>query len=678
MQYQMIKKILLPVLAVMLCLYGMAQVKPKVVGLGKVKPNGISLRWNVSDYRLFQQLVTQGVLIDREETDTANKPIGPWKRVTPDTIKAMPLALFSQPENIKDTGKIIIAQCIYGKPSAIQGSLIEKLKKQDEETENKYAILALYTALKPAWAKTAGLGFDDALQPDTLKNYLYRVIPCTRAGYARIDTGYIMVKGIDLFYEQSLQLPYAEGFDKKILLHWPAAQNLFAAYYIARSSDTGRTKNYSFITSQPLLPKTDSLGGVLVYTFADSVANNHDFYYKIFGVTPFGDTVSAGYPVIARARDLTPPKPVQLSFKLTEKHVVFNWKKSVDGDLRAIYLTEGKAMNKIDTVFTSTPLKPSVVTYAIDMDEKKMSSGYFRLALVDSNGNYSYSNHVYVFLPDKTPPNKPYGLKGSIDSLGQVQITWMPDSLEALRGYKILMSNDAEHFVNLTDALQDTAYNYSTTMATLSKDIYFEVVAIDGSFNHSEPSDILHLKRPLKLKPLRPVFIDMKAGISGVELKWSESHSEDFAYFAIYRRNTGEAKWGLLSKATSAYFKDTAVLPEHRYEYGVQEVSKQNFFSDTAFPVLAIIGKTTPVSDIQLKLNRNNEQKKYILNWVKPAKTVSFYLMYKDSGSGLTMYRSVAGTELMFSDNIDGDKEYHYGVEIHYADHTVSDIINAQ
>lgn len=135
-------------------------------------------------------------------------------------------------------------------------------------------------------------------------------------------------------------------------------------------------------------------------------------------------------------------------------------------------------------------------------------TNYYIVSAMDTAGNAAPSVPAYVIMTDTIPPDKPKGLFGKIDSSGIVHLTWKLGNEKDLMGYLVYAANDLKHtFVPVTkDFIADSTFTDSITLKTLTREIYYEIVAFDKNRNPSHYSDALELKRPDKIAPVAPVF----------------------------------------------------------------------------------------------------------------------------------------------------------------------------
>ncbi len=117
-------------------------------------------------------------------------------------------------------------------------------------------------------------------------------------------------------------------------------------------------------------------------------------------------------------------------------------------------------------------------------------------------------------------------------------LRWKANTEKDIKGYRIFRSNHPQHeFMNIHPAVVlDTLYIDTININTLTKNIYYRVMAIDLRENRSDLSEILQLKRPDKIPPVTPLIKDFVVEKGRIVLNWLGSSSEDVVLHRIYRK----------------------------------------------------------------------------------------------------------------------------------------------
>lgn len=647
--------------------------KAHILGKGKPYADKISLRWNTDSYKLFNNLVRGGVVIDRLIIGKDNKAeAGGWKRIS-DTIRALTLKQFDVPEFRNDTAKMIVAQGLYGKSEYPKDqSLINQIKLQDMERQNRHLIVSLYTAMSPAAAAAAGLAFDDKMVPDTNKKYVYRIAPAKYLpGLGILDTGYIYVLGHDRVVKENYRGLQARNDDHRIKLLWPKKTSRFTGYFVERSEDKVHFKQ---LNAHIYLAQADT-GTTDNYVYYDSVANYKRYYYRLTGVNAFGEHHTFQEMVTGIGFDRTAPQSPHLTFTRQKDVLTFNWNVPTEKDVKGYYLVQGKGIYKMDTLADKNMLSPAITTYQLTLPPK-FKAAYYRLLTADTAGNVSLSNPVYVFNNDTVPPPPPVGLRGNIDLKGKVRLTWASDKNDdVLRGYKIFMSNAPDvTFSAVSGIVADTTYTFTTSLKTTTKSLYVKIVAVNASFSHSKFSQMVKLSRPDTIAPPKPVIINYSNTDKGISLKWAQDHSADFSHYLVYRRVAGDTAWSMLQKTRLLSYMDSTITGGKAYEYSLRTIDSTGLASPYAFPLFIKTTTVIKAENLALTTNYNSDKKQVTVKWAKPLQPVKFYILYKDLGQGLTQYKSIPPTDLAFTEEGTGAVSSRYGLKVIYINNDESDI----
>ncbi len=669
----------------MICIYqnGYAQqpansnfaFRGKIIGKGKPFPDKISLRWNVDNYQVFAKLALDGVFIDRLIIGKNNKAEGSWQRVSIDTVKAKPLKAFSAAAARKDTASLIIAQMLYGKSTYPQTTnLLEKIKTQNDERQNKHLISSLYAAISPDAAFLAGLAFEDKMTIDTAKKYVYRIYPSGKSKrVGTLDTGFVYVLGRDLKADEKYRGLKTEKGDRVVTLKWPKESNVFAGYYIERADDK---KNFKRVNKNIYLPLVDTIAANKFLSYTDSVPNYKKVYYRLKGINAFGEIKTFADTVMGFAVDQTAPESPNLTFERKENTVTFKWTANKEKDLKGYFLVQGNGISNADSVLNKQILSSTQTTYQFNLNPD-FSAGYYRVLLADTAGNSNYSNPVYIFNPDTIPPQAPVGLKAKIDSLGNIDLSWPNDKKETvLRGYKIFIANQLDHeFTAISGIVPDTTFKFKTTLKTLTKNLYVKIAAVDASYNHSLLSVAIKVNRPDTIAPQRPVFLGYTNSNGKISIKWSADNGNDFHHFQVYRKLASDSSWKMLIQTRNTTYTDSLLNSGKAYEYAVKTADSSGLYSGFSMPLHVKTSIVNRPTQVNFTASFDTAGQKVNLSWQKPVEPVSFYLLYKNSGKGLSMYKSFQNTQTTFIESSASFDPTLYGLKIVYADKTESEIV---
>jgi uncharacterized protein len=637
-------------------------------GIYNIKPNKISLRWNISDYNRMQYLAETGVVIDRLILDATKKETKAWERITATPIKAYSKEQLLKGMAAKDTGMAVIHKCLYEKTSFPKVSFIEDMQNQNMDAQNKYFLMALFASKKPSTAAAAGLGYDDMITVDSTKSYVYRISLAVEDKVTA--AAFVYVYGKALNDTKTFQGLYAQGNDKSITIKWKAdITNDYNGYWIERSKNNGpyeRLNNVLYVSSY------DSTNNNQSYT--DSVANYTNYTYRLIALNSFGESIYSNVTEKTMAKDLTPPDETFLKAELKNDDIILNWKKPANKDLLGYYIMYGKKINGTDSLVTKEFIKANTTDYTFKKPSN-FKSAYFRVMALDTAKNYSFSNSSYVFVVDNTPPKPPVGLTGKINEKGIATLTWPVDSTDNLMGYKVFFANQDDHdFTAVSGIIEAYQFTDTVQLRTLSPYIYYKVVAVDQNYNHSDFSQVLKLKRPDKIPPTEPVILDYKVSNTTIQFNWTPVSKEDLQHYKVMRRKAGDKNWNMLKTTKNVAYIDTAAGENKEWEYTVIAVDDANLESTPAFPLAVKNGSKLKTENVKpYKIIVNKEKNETVLQWKKSNYPVTRTIIYKKVNEDYISVTSVTADALQFKIS-QKEKEQKFAIKFMYADGTESDI----
>jgi hypothetical protein len=259
---------------------------------------------------------------------------------------------------------------------------------------------------------------------------------------------------------------------------------------------------------------------------------------------------------------------------------------------------------------------------------------HYRIVATDKAGNANASDLVYRALADEVPPNIPEGLQVTVDSTGLATIHWHPVQDKDLKGYRVFKSFQREGgFVKLTRVpIRDTLFTDTLSLHRLDKQAYYQVVALDGSYNQSAASVTAAGRMPDVVPPSAPLLTKAEVDREHrVQLAWKPSSSPDVAYYDLQYRDAGDTLFQSLRIATPAQhdFQDEGFTKvPHWREYRVLAVDSAGNDSESNLR-RAVRRDRTARPPAPTDLRAQVEDGSVILSWtVDPAMEVSHLLLY--------------------------------------------------
>ena len=637
-------------------------------GTYNIKPNKISLRWNISNYNKMEYLATTGVVIDRLILDATKKETKAWERITAAPIKAMSKEALLVGMKARDTGMAVIYKCVYEKTNYPKVNFVEDAQNQDMDAQNKFFILALFASKSPKTAEAAGLGYDDLITVDSTKSYVYRISMANED--KSTAAAFIYVYGKTLNEKKVFEGVRTEGKDRAITLSWKGSiLDDYNGFWIERSKNNS---SYERLNKTLYVPSYDTARNYQFYT--DSVVNYTNYTYRVAGLNSFGELIYSNITEKTMAKDLTAPEEPFMKATLKNETITIKWNKPFDKDLAGYYIMYGKKSNGTDSLLTKEIIKPTTTEYSFKKPAN-FKYAYYRIMAIDTAKNYSFSNTSYVFVVDNTPPIAPVNLQGNIDDKGIVKLHWNVDSTDAIMGYKVFFANQEDHvFTALSNIIDRDNYVDTAQLKTLTEYIFYKVVAVDQNYNHSKFSIVLKLKRPLKNKPSEPVILDYKVSNTIIKFNWTPVANEDLLHYKVMRRSAGEKNWIILTTTKNVIYTDTAAGENKEWEYTVIAVNDLKLESTPAFPLAVKNGSKPKIENTKpYKTVVNKEKNETVLQWKKSNYPVVSTIIYKKVKDDYITIASVKADQLQYSIP-KNDIAEKYAIKFFYVDGTESNI----
>jgi hypothetical protein len=649
--------------------------------IAQFKGDSVVLRWSTQTPGAWKEANKAGYILSRAELN-ADGSFDPatFRDLTPEPLKPWPLERWETiaGANSKDDMAKIAAQALYGKSFVTSTGFIH----QADEFSTRFSFAMLASDISIKTANASGVRFvDRTIQKG--KMYVYRITSPTDTKVYTINPAVITMNTNEVLPTPQAIIDNVTERQSMIELRWKRDihERFFSAYHIERSDDNGKT--YKRLNRLPFIHAVSEKNPVSAefMVYMDSIpANYKTFWYRIIGVTPFAEVTPPSAPMKAMGKDRTPPPP---PLNVKAKHiggsqvsVTWEYPKQTKG-IKGFLIGRGNNPAKEFMPLVNDPLPPKTREY-IDKNANPLASNYYIVAVVDTAGNASLSLSQYAMIIDSLPPAPPAKLKGTIDSLGHVTVHWNPGKEKDIRGYNVFFANKADHeFALLTSSpLQDTIFRDTITLKTLTKKIYYRVVAVDYNSNYSKFSEILELKRPDVVPPSQAVMTDYKVSEKGIELRWIPSSSEDVKNTILYRMDETSKVWKAVAtypaKAKANTYTDTTNLKAGVvYSYSLVVFDEDGLQSKRSVPIkmkYADFAARQAVNTISAQ--PNSDKNTIFVNWNYPVKGEYRFILYRAvNGSAFESYKSISGNITTFNDKeVKKGSQYEYSVGVIYKD----------
>jgi hypothetical protein len=634
-----------------------AQQNPVRMGvLANPSKDSIMLRWAPGSTALWQQANVYGYMIKRYTVVRNGKvlPVPEERNLTSQPIKPLPLRQWEVVVKQQERWGSIAAQALYGedfdlKATGIGGKDVMSMYNKSKAQDSRYSFTVF--AADQSWivAKAAGLAFVD-MQTDAAEKYLYRIyIPGIKS-----DTGFVFTGAADQQPVPSPRDLRAEKTTKAALLSWDKVMfsHLYASFVLERSDDGGNT--FVPVTGEPIVNAESSTKEQPQQRmfYIDTVPQPGQLkVYRVRALTPFGQLSPPSDTIHVTVMDVIKVHPSITGTAILNNGVLIKWMMPtapVKGFDIERSTSAKKGYNKINKQLLSS-------RDTVFMDEAPLPSNYYRIRAYTTDGQSTYSFAEFVQLEDSIPPAAPDSLAGEISDSGQVLLHWKSNTEEDLYGYRVFRANETEaEFVQVTrEPALKNAFRDTIEVKTLTKYVYYKIVALDKHYNPSEFSAVLQLKRPDVVPPVPPVFTDARADKNGIILEWQPSTSEDVVQHQVLR--SIDTVWSVIHRFntpdTTHTFTDSSATPGVKYRYCIAAIDDSQLKSVSKVLSMQRTDLGIIPGNYPLRAFIDKDNRCILLKWQTPVGITRIWLYRSSEGGPMRIFKTLPGDAHDFKDS---------------------------
>jgi fibronectin type 3 domain-containing protein len=610
----------------------------------RIQKDAVLLRWATSTPMAWNETNKYGFDIIRYTLvrDSIVLPQSEIRKLNQSPVKARPLADWESIVQNNDYAAII-AQALYGEDFEVSGGDaqgIAKIINMSKELEQRF-VMSLYAADQNfEVACIAGWGWRDT-DVKSNERYLYQIVPASPENEQyKIEPGAVFVA-----MNEYADLPRPFGLtgifgNKTVMLVWDYSMlnDIYNSYYIEKSTD-GLTFNRLDGIPVTNLNNKEEQESKRIY-FIDSLVNNTDMhYYRVVGITPFGETGPPSDTISGQGKEFLSYVPYINNAVVNDSgDMELDWEFDEQGN-KFISGFELSRSDKSDDGFeiVTTNIAPEKRSLLLVKDSL-YATNYFIITAIPHEGEPAKSFPVLVQPVDSLPPAIPTGFAGTIDSAGTVTLTWNNNTERDLLGYKVYRAQaKGEELIPLFDlALSDTVYKDTIDITNLNSKVYYALASLDMRYNQSDQTPPLELEKPDIVPPSSPVISGYRIKDEGIELSWINSSDMGVVQHRIWRRKQSEGYSlpvllkSITDKSVTNYI-DTSAVTNVRYVYTVTALKKNFLESPPSNKLTAFSNKpkqqNTEIERFDAIVDKTNRMLKLV--WRDKLTDVQYYELYK-------------------------------------------------
>ena len=591
----------------------------------------VRLRWAPNQPNDWYDLIFSGYRIEKYKMDSeTHTPIITSK----DTFSVMPwkardFKSMLDSDRKEDEPTLMAAQCMYGEWESMQTGQLNFAGRADE-LNNRYGI-AMFAA-DISWEAALSLGLawkDTAVEEESM--YFYRIIPKDTS--LNVHNAYTSIQTFDGQIPPPV-ISFVQEKESVVILQWTRSdhEEYYSAYHIERSSDGS---NFKRLLDIPFVGGVSEDFPSNLFSYADTVENYIPYQYRIIGITPFATLSPPSVIKMGMGLDKTPadkPENIDVTCDATTAQITITWNAVSGNDFAGFKIFKASKIDGYYGDVTNADLAPEPTKYKADVKDQWQRE-YYRIASIDTAGNMNYSLPFLAAFRDTVPPDQPVGLKGTIDSLGIVTLTWDKGKEQDLRGYYVYSANQDNHF--FTNKSQrpftDTVWHDTITLKTFTEKIYYKISAVDFHSHFSDFSETVELSKPDTLRPFPPHIIAYRVEKDHILLETTSSKSKDVVKHILYKRNPGK-EWKEVEKfdISNNKFEYFEIDLGAYYEYKLIAVDDADLISLKPDVIrIKAVDLSLPEPPIIEVCGLNQDQSEININWTEIEADNVTYILFK-------------------------------------------------
>ncbi|SDD07650.1 fibronectin type III domain-containing protein [Williamwhitmania taraxaci] len=642
--------------------HGVAQ-ENKIWALAKSKGDSVLIRWAPESIPVWQVGIKHGYVIERTELSSSSTDSSGIVM-----LSKLPVMAYSPAElemlDKEEPFASVIYETFYSqefKPALPEQGVGNFLQSYNE-MEMRFGFSLFVCDFSTRVARAAGLFFvDKDVKPG--KRYAYRISLADSPAGLTVAPGIAVV---DAGKETVLAPPtdvVAVFSDRSVKLRWPSFihKGLYTAYKLERSFDG---KQFTPTTELPLVNATREEDPMFFFGNDSVPENNRKVYYRVKGLTPFGEESPASDVVSGMCFGSGEVAATIDTVMDDKRGALVRWTMGGDVKSKKVWLLRSPSSGKPYEPLTKKPLKSDATEF---VDAAPLPNNFYKLRLEAADGSATESFPYMYVKTDSMPPVAPTGLMGKIDSAGVVTLSWNANTDADIDSYKVFRGNSLNStFMDVSNYYQKAnIFTDTVNLQTLNKAICYKVVAYDRRYNASDFSKVLLLNLPDTIPPVPCQIVDIEEQRGEVALAFEPSPSSDVATYRLLRRQETDsvgvevAKWA--EKSLPARYNDAPAATDKRYGYTLEtvDISGNRNYSLTRYAYVQQEAK------LRLRLDGSATGNAIALTWERIGGTNPIYLYRAADEAPFSLLVLLPSSDTGYSDtSLEHGHRYRYLLKV--------------
>ncbi|HEX8040597.1 MAG TPA: hypothetical protein VF490_15665 [Chryseosolibacter sp.] len=597
-----------------------AMLQERIAVTARPSLDSVVLRWAPLTYRVWRAGNENGYRIERFVLARNGHLLGqPEKVILHPSLKPLPEERWRRlVEN--DRYAPVAAQALYGdrfEANLKEGDIFTIVNKA-RENDQRFAFALFCADMSPATARASGLWFTDK-QVSRGEKYLYRVVINSMDSLR----GNVFLSADDPYLLPKPQNLKADFEDQLVSLRWDRNESINYSAYVLERSEDGR--HFSLVSDAVMLTVSPGENNDTRYEYAVDSLNERSgiYYYRIKGITPFGEQSPPSDIVSGKSITAVSQPPYIASVENrdnTSLDIAWTFSKENESAIKGFEVERASKPGERPSQLTPDLLPPHARRFT---DTRPNTVNYYRVVAIGHDDEAYQSQVYFAETIDSIAPMRPAGLHASVDDHGDVTLTWQRNKEEDIYGYRVYKAfHESEELAQVTsEPLKESYYHDHLDLNTLNRKVFYSVMAVDRSQNHSGLSPLLEVALPDKVRPQAPVLLPVESSGSGVILRWVPGGSEDIAQYAVYRKSGSGPDWQRIAILPAANdtlfaFTDTATGEGETNVYTILSIDEAGLESEPSATAAGSKLKSTLAEAVTWrKPIVNREENKITVRW---------------------------------------------------------------